>query len=349
MAFELPILHLNGYKIANPTIFSRISNVELISFFRGCGWEAVIVEGEDNHDLHLKMAKILDLVVDRIKKIHNDARVKGVTKRPIWPMIILKTPKGWTGPKEVNGNIVEGSFRAHQVPIPISRDNSENLELLENWLKSYHPEDLFDDEGHLFPELQALSPTGNRRMGMNPNANGGILLKELRTPDFRNYGVNVSYPGSVDAQDMMELGSYVRDLIRLNEDNRNFRIFGPDEALSNRLNHIFEATSRQWNADKYDTDEFLNYDGRVMDSMLSEHLCEGWLEGYLLTGRHGFFHCYEAFIRIVDSMVSQHAKWLKVTKELSWRRPISSLNYVLTSHIWQQDHNGYTHQDPGLY
>ena len=344
----LPILHLNGYKIANPTIFSRISNIELISFFRGCGWEAVIVEGEDNHDLHLKMAKVLDLVVDRIKKIHNDARVNGITKRPIWPMIILKTPKGWTGPKEVNGNIVEGSFRSHQVPISISRDNSENLELLENWLRSYHPEDLFDDEGHLFPELQALSPVGNHRMGMNPNANGGILLKELRTPDFRNYGVNVSYPGSVDAQDMMELGAYVRDLIRLNEDNRNFRVFGPDEALSNRLNHIFEATNRQWNADKFDTDEFLNYDGRVMDSMLSEHLCEGWLEGYLLTGRHGFFHCYEAFIRIVDSMVSQHAKWLKVTKELSWRRPISSLNYVLTSHIWQQDHNGYTHQDPGF-
>ena len=344
----LPILHLNGYKIANPTIFSRISNIELISFFRGCGWEAVIVEGEDNHDLHLKMAKVLDLVVDRIKKIHNDARVNGITKRPIWPMIILKTPKGWTGPKEVNGNIVEGSFRAHQVPIPISRDNPENLEMLENWLRSYHPEDLFDDEGHLFPELQALSPVGNHRMGMNPNANGGILLKELRTPDFRNYGVNVSYPGTVDTQDMMELGSYVRDLIRLNEDNRNFRVFGPDEALSNRLNHIFEATNRQWNADKFDSDEFLNYDGRVMDSMLSEHLCEGWLEGYLLTGRHGFFHCYEAFIRIVDSMVSQHAKWLKVTKELSWRRPISSLNYVLTSHIWQQDHNGYTHQDPGF-
>ncbi len=344
----LPILHLNGYKIANPTIFSRISNVELISFFRGCGWEAVIIEGDNNHDLHLKMAKILDLVVARIRKIQNDARVNGINKRPIWPMIILKTPKGWTGPKEVNGNKIEGSFRAHQVPVTISRDNPENLEILENWLRSYHPEDLFDDDGHLFPELQALAPVGDKRMGMNPNANGGILLKELRTPDFRNYGVNVSYPGAFEAQDMMELGSYVRDLIRLNEDNRNFRVFGPDEALSNRLNHIFEATNRQWNAEKFESDEFLDSTGRVMDSMLSEHLCEGWLEGYLLTGRHGFFHCYEAFIRIVDSMVSQHAKWLKVTKELSWRRPISSLNYVLTSHIWQQDHNGYTHQDPGF-
>lgn len=344
----LPILHLNGYKISNPTVFSRISNLELISFFKGCGWDPIIVDGSDTRDYHLKMAKALDLIVDRIKKIHNKFRVESNSFRPIWPMIILKTPKGWTGPKEVLGNIIEGSFRSHQVPISISSEDTGNLHLLEDWLKSYHPEELFDDNGSLFKEIQDLSPIGNRRMGMNPHANGGILLKELRMPDFRNYGVNVIIPGDVVAQDMKELGSYVRDLIKLNDDNRNFRVFGPDEALSNRLNYIFDSTNRQWNGNKYDFDEFLSSDGRVIDSMLSEHLCEGWLEGYLLTGRHGFFHSYEAFVRIVDSMASQHAKWLKVTKELSWRRPISSLNYILTSHIWQQDHNGYTHQDPGF-
>ncbi len=343
----LPILHLNGYKIANPTIFSRISNLELISFFRGCGWDPIIVDGSDTFDMHRKMIKALDLIVNRINMIHKNARINN-NVRPMWPMIILKTPKGWTGPKEVNGNMIEGSFRSHQVPITISRDNSENLSVLENWLRSYHPEELFDENGTLIPELQKLAPTGNRRMGMNPIANGGILLKDLRVPDFRYYGVSVAYPGSVVAQDMKELGAFVRDIINFNQDNRNFRVFGPDEALSNRLNYMFDSTNRQWYGALYPYDEFLNKDGRVIDSMLSEHLCEGWLEGYLLTGRHGFFHCYEAFVRIVDSMVSQHAKWLKVTKELSWRRPISSLNYVLTSHIWQQDHNGYTHQDPGF-
>ncbi len=344
----LPILHLNGYKIANPTILARISNIELISFFKGCGWDPIIIEGSNVKELHLKMAKALDLIVNRIKQIQQNARLNNDTTRPIWPMIILKTPKGWTGPKEVMGNMIEGTFRSHQVPVMISRDNPNNLSILEEWLKSYHPEELFDEAGKLLPEVQALAPVGNRRMGMNPHTNGGILLRDLRTPDFRDYGINVHIPGSIVAQDMKELGAYVRDLIKQNEDNKNFRIFGPDEALSNRLNYIFDATNRQWNAITLENDEFLNNYGRVMDSMLSEHLCEGWLEGYLLTGRHGFFHSYEAFVRIVDSMASQHAKWLKVTKELPWRRPISSLNYLLTSHIWQQDHNGYTHQDPGF-
>ena len=344
----LPILHLNGYKIANPTIFARISNMELVSFFKGCGWDPIIIEGNDSFDMHKKMSRALDLIVKRIKQIHKDYRELNNCNRQLWPMIILKTPKGWTGPKEVNGYDVEGSFRSHQVPVAITRDNPSNLSILEDWLRSYHPEELFDDNGTLIPELEELIPEGNRRMGMNPHANGGILLKDLRTPNFRNYGVNVTIPGDVVAQDMEELGAYVRDLIKLNDDNRNFRVFGPDEALSNRLNYIFDVTNRQWNGIKYSKDEFLNVDGRVLDSMLSEHLCEGWLEGYLLTGRHGFFHSYEAFIRIVDSMASQHAKWLKVTNELSWRRPISSLNYVLSSHIWQQDHNGYTHQDPGF-
>lgn len=336
----LPILHLNGYKIANPTIFARISDEELISFFKGCGYEPFIVEGED---LHEKMAYTLDIVVDRIKKI----KEMNETTRPIYPMIILKTKKGWTGPKEVRGNIIEGTFRAHQVPVTISIDDKENLKILEDWLRSYHPEELFLENGRLIPEIQELSPVGNRRMSANPNANGGLLLKELRTPDFKDYKVDVKR-GITNTSDMRELGKYVRDLIKLNEENRNFRIFGPDEALSNRLNHVFEVTNRQFMAKTYDYDEFLNNDGRVIDSYLSEHACEGMLEGYLLTGRHGFFHTYEAFVRIVDSMASQHAKWLKVTSELDFRRDIASLNYVLTSHIWQQDHNGYTHQDPGF-
>ena len=344
----LPILHLNGYKIANPTIFDRISKEELFSFFKGCGYEVFLVEGSDPKQMHQKMAKTLDKAIEMIKNIQKEARENNNTNRPIWPMIILRTPKGWTGPKVVEEKQIEGSFRSHQVPILISRENDKNLGLLEQWLKSYHPEELFDENGKLLPELKALAPTGNRRMGMNPHANGGILLEELRTPDFRNYGVKIDCPGSVMAQDMKELGAYVRDLIKLNEDNKNFRVFGPDEALSNRLNYIFEVTNRQFNTTKHSTDEFLSDDGRVLDSYLSEHLCQGWLEGYLLTGRHGFFHSYEAFVRIVDSMASQHAKWLKVTKELPWRRPIASLNYVLSSHIWQQDHNGYTHQDPGF-
>ena len=335
----LPILHLNGYKIANPTIFARISNEELLSFFKGCGYNPIIVD--DNGDIHENMALALDECVSEIKKIKSNDN----DERPIYPMIILKTKKGWTGPKEVKGNVIEGTFRAHQVPISISRDNPENLRLLEDWLRSYHPEELFTSDGKLISELECMHPTGNRRMSANPVANGGLLLKELRTPDFRDYALKVKR-GETNAQDMKELGRYVADLIKLNPDN--FRVFGPDEALSNRLNYVFDVTKRQFMGKKYDYDEFLSNEGRVIDSYLSEHMCEGMLEGYLLTGRHGFFHSYEAFVRIVDSMASQHAKWLKVTSELDWRREISSLNYVLTSHIWQQDHNGYTHQDPGF-
>ena len=344
----IPILNLNGYKISNPTVFARISDEERIDFFKGCGYEPYVVEGNNPLEMHELMASTLDKVIEKIKTIWNQARILNNTNRPIWPMIILKTPKGWTGPKEVNTLKIEGSFRAHQVPIVISDDIEHNLPLLESWMKSYKPEELFDENGALIPALKEMAPTGNKRMGANPHANGGILLEELRLPDFRNYGVNVISPGEQIAQDMKELGVFIRDIIVKNEDNRNFRIFGPDEALSNRLSPIFEKTNRQFCAEIEDSDEFLSHDGRVMDSMLSEHLCEGWLEGYLLTGRHGFMHSYEAFVRIVDSMASQHAKWLKVTKELPWRRPIASLNYVLTSHIWQQDHNGYTHQDPGF-
>lgn len=333
----LPILHLNGYKIANPTIFARIPEDELINFFKGCGYNPYIVEGENIHE---KMANTLDKVVKEIKQIK-----EGNNNHIVWPMIILKTKKGWTGPKEVKGSFIEGTFRAHQVPIPISRNNIENLDILENWLRSYRPEELFDENGKLIPELQELSPQGNRRMSANPIANGGMLLKELRIPDFKKYELQINR-GQTIAQDMKELGKYIKELIELNPDN--FRVFGPDEALSNRLNYMFDVTNRQFTAQKYDYDEYLNNEGRVIDSYLSEHMCEGMLEGYLLTGRHGFFHSYEAFIRIVDSMASQHAKWLKVTSELPWRRPIASLNYVLTSHIWQQDHNGYTHQDPGF-
>ena len=344
----LPILHLNGYKIANPTIFARISDEELISFFKGCGYEPFVVEEKTNEELHQKMAYTLDKCIEKIKYIQSDARSNNNNVRPIWPMIILKTKKGWTGPKEVDGKQIENTFRAHQVPIVINPDDDTNVPLLESWLKSYHPEELFDEDGRLLPEIEEFAPKGYSRMGLNPHANGGKLLEELLTPDFRKYGVKVDAPGDTIAQDTKELGAYVRDVIKLNEDKRNFRVFGPDEALSNRFNYMFDVTNRQWNAIRYDNDEFLDNDGRVMDSMLSEHLCEGWLEGYLLTGRHGFMHSYEAFIRIVDSMASQHAKWLKVTSELSWRRPIASLNYVLSSHIWQQDHNGYTHQDPGF-
>ncbi len=344
----LPILHLNGYKISNPTVLARIDEKELISLMYGYGWEAIIVSDEDEMTLHQKMATVLDYTIEKIKKIQEDARNNNEQDRPMWPMIILKTKKGWTGPKEVDGKEVEGTFRAHQVPIAVDKEHKENLKILETWMKSYHPEELFDENGSLKEELKTLIPKGNKRMGANQNANGGIILKELRLPDFRKYGLDVQKPGDVIAQDMKVLGSYIRDVIKLNESARNFRIFGPDEALSNRLSHVFETTSRQFIAQKYDNDEFLSNDGRVMDSFLSEHACEGWLEGYLLTGRHGFLHSYEAFVRLLDSMASQHAKWLKVTKELSWRRPIASLNYVLTSHIWQQDHNGYTHQDPGF-
>ena len=342
----LPILHLNGYKIANPTIFSRISHDEVESFFKGCGWKPYFVEGDDPKKMHPAMAEALDACIADIKAIQKKARSGKLKKRPMWPMIVFRSPKGWTGPKEVDGKPIEGTFRAHQVPIPM--DKPEHVEQLEKWLKSYKPEQLFNEDGTPKKEVLELAPKGDRRMGMNPHANGGKLLKELRLPDFRKYGIDVPAPGAVEAQDMLVLGGYVRDIFKLNEEAKNFRIFGPDETASNRLTKVFEETNRDWNAEIIEGDEFLAKDGRVMDSMLSEHMCEGWLEGYLLTGRHGFFHSYEAFIRIVDSMFSQHAKWLKVCKDLPWRASISSLNYILSSNVWQQDHNGFTHQDPGF-
>lgn len=340
----LPILNLNGYKIANPTIFSRISDMELDDFFRGSGYLPYYVEGDNPNIMHKRMADVLDEVIEKIK----DIKYRKTTKRPAWPIIILRTPKGWTGPKIIDNKEIEGTFRAHQVPIMINEEHKENLELLEEWLRSYKPEELFDKNGTLNKELQELAPVGNQRMGSNPNANGGLLLKELNLPDFREYGVKINEHGKTLAQDMTELGKYLKDVIKLNIDKHNFKIFAPDETLSNRLNYVFEETNRKWNAIKKDNDEFLSNDGVVIDSILSEHVCQGMLEGYLLTGRHGFFTSYEAFIRIVDSMASQHAKWLKVCKQLPWRQKISSLNYVLTSHVWQQDHNGYTHQDPGF-
>lgn len=341
----LPILHLNGFKIANPTILARIPEDELVKYFEGCGWTPYIVEASTTDKIHELMAKTLDKCISDIKIIKSKTRLN---KRATYPMIILKTPKGWTGPKMVEKKLIEGSFRSHQVPVVVNKEHEENLPILEAWLKSYKPEELFDSNGTLIKGLKALIPPKELRMGMNPHTNGGLLLEELQIPDFRDYGLDVKEPGSVVAQDMMQLGIFIRDIIKLNENKKNFRIFGPDEALSNRLNHVFEATNRQWNGIKYDTDEYLSTSGRVIDSVLSEHLCEGMLEGYLLTGRHGFIHSYEAFIRIIDSMVSQHAKWLKVAKELPWRKEISSLNYILTSYVWQQDHNGFTHQDPGF-
>ncbi len=342
----LPIMHLNGYKISNPTIFSRISHEEIQKFFEGCGWKPIFVEGDDPMTMHKLMAEALDSAIEEIKEIQKNARENNDSTRPIWPMIVLRTPKGWTGPKEVDGQKIEGSFRAHQVPITMEKP--EHLDLLKEWLLSYKPEELFDENGRLIPELEELTPDGDRRMGANPHANGGLLLRDLRMPDFREYAFDVPKPGAVEAQDMIELGKFVRDIFKLNEDSKNFRIFGPDETMSNRLGAVFEETNRVWNAEKLESDEFLASNGRVMDSMLSEHMCEGWLEGYLLTGRHGFFASYEAFIRIVDSMFSQHAKWLKVTSELPWRQKIASLNYILSSNVWQQDHNGFTHQDPGF-
>ena len=339
----LPILHLNGYKIANPTIFSRITDLELDDYFRGCGYLPYYVEGDDPKEMHKKMAETLDEVIEKI----TDIKYKKSTKRPRWPIIILRTPKGWTGPKNIDGKEIEGTFRAHQIPIDIT-SNPENISDLENWLKSYHPEELFDENGTLIKELQELVPIGNRRMGANPHANGGKLLKELNMPDFRKYGISFNKHGEIEKSDMTELGRFIKDIIELNKEKNNFKIFAPDETASNRLNHLFEVTNRKWNAKKLDNDEYLNTDGAIIDSILSEHVCQGLLEGYLLTGRHGVFTSYEAFIRIVDSMASQHAKWLKVSKQLPWRSRISSLNYILTSHVWQQDHNGYTHQDPGF-
>ena len=343
----LPVFHLNGYKIANPTVFSRISHEELQKFLEGCGWKPYFVEGDDPMTMHRTMAETMDTVIEEIRAIQKHARETGDATRPMWPMIVLRTPKGWTGPKVVDGLPIEGSFRAHQVPIMMDKPE-EHVQILTDWLKSYKPEELFDEKGRLIPELKALAPTGDHRMGSNPHANGGLLLRDLRLPDFRSYAFDVTTPGSFDGQDMTELGKFVRDILRLNQESRNFRVFGPDETLSNRLNSIFETTNRVWNADAFNFDEFLSPDGRVMDSMLSEHLCEGWLEGYLLTGRHGFFASYEAFIRIIDSMVAQHAKWLKVCNQLPWREEIASLNLILSSNVWQQDHNGFTHQDPGF-
>lgn len=342
----LPILHLNGFKISNPTIFSRIPREELQKFFEGCGWKPYFVEGKDPAVMHRLMADTLDLVIEEILALRKRAREDGEISSPKWPMIILRSPKGWTGPKTVGNSPIEGSFRAHQVPVAM--DKPEHLEILKNWMESYRPHELFDSNGCLRPELAELAPKGNRRMSANPHTNGGLLLRELRLPDFRDYGIEVPSPGAIDAQDMLELGGFVRDIVKLNMSSRNFRVFGPDETMSNRLSRIFEQTSRNWNAEIEDEDEFLAGDGRVMDSMLSEHMCQGWLEGYLLTGRHGIFNSYEAFIRIVDSMAAQHAKWLKVTRELPWRQDIASLNYVLASNVWQQDHNGFTHQDPGF-
>ena len=347
----LPILHLNGFKIANPTIFSRISHEEVEQFFRGCGWEPRFVEGSEPEKMHQQMAATLDWAIREIKRIQQHARTTGDTTRPRWPMIVFRSPKGWTGPREVDGNPVEDCFRAHQVPISMGPDTEKHLPILEQWLRSYHPEELFDEEGRPVDLLRSFAPKGDRRMGANPHANGGLLLRDLRTPDFRDYGVEVPAPGEVEAQDMLVMGGYVRDVMKLNLESRNFRIFAPDETASNRLHPVFEVTGRRFLGERYeneDPDEHLDPDGRVMDSMLSEHMCEGWLEGYLLTGRHGFFNSYEAFIRIVDSMFAQHAKWLKTCNELPWRQDIASLNYILSSNVWQQDHNGFTHQDPGF-
>ncbi len=343
----LPILHLNGYKIANPTILARIEPEELDQFLRGNGWTPYYVEGDEPALMHETMAATLDLVTEEIKRIQHEARVNGNTIRARWPMIVLKSPKGWTGPKWVDGLQIEGTFRAHQVPLSDPATHPEHLKMLETWLRSYRPDELFDEHGKLKPDLAELAPKGNRRMGANPHANGGMLLRDLVMPDFRQYAVKVPSPGSVLAADAHELGVFLRDVVKLNREQRNFRIFGPDETLSNRLGAVFEVTNRQWDARQQDNDEFLALDGRVME-MLSEHQCEGWLEGYLLTGRHGLFNCYEAFIHIIDSMFNQHAKWLKVTAGLPWRRPIASLNYLLASHVWQQMHNGFTHQDPGF-
>jgi xylulose-5-phosphate/fructose-6-phosphate phosphoketolase len=343
----LPILHLNGYKIANPTILARITREELEQLLRGYGWTPYFVEGHEPALMHEAMASTLDAVVAQIKAIQHDARVRGNRTRPRWPMIVLNSPKGWTGPKSVDGLQIEGTFRSHQVPLSDPATHPGHLGLLEAWLKSYRPEELFDAQGTLRPELAALAPRGERRMGANPHANGGILLRDLRMPDFRDYAVDVATPGVQGAGDTHVLGRFLRDVITLNAEQRNFRVFGPDETLSNGLEALFATTRRQWDAEVRPNDEWLATDGRVME-MLSEHQCEGWLEGYLLTGRHGLFNCYEAFIHIIDSMFNQHAKWLKVTAGLPWRRKIASLNYLLASHVWRQDHNGFTHQDPGF-
>jgi xylulose-5-phosphate/fructose-6-phosphate phosphoketolase len=344
----LPILHLNGYKISNPTVLARIGDAELRQFLQGCGWDPRFVAGHEPQEMHQLMAGTLEQAIEDIQRIQRDARATGDATRPRWPMIVLKSPKGWTGPKVVDGLPVEGTFRSHQVPLLVDSAHPDHLAQLESWMRSYRPEELFSEAGTLIADLAELAPRGSRRMGANPHANGGMLLRDLRMPDFRSHAVDVPSPGAVDAQDTLVLGEFLREVTRLNQDQRNFRIFGPDETLSNMLGAVFEVTSRQWEGETEAGDEFLAPSGRVLDSMLSEHQCQGWLEGYLLTGRHGLFNCYEAFIHIVDSMFNQHAKWLKVTAQLPWRRNIASLNYLLSSHVWQQDHNGFTHQDPGF-
>lgn len=344
----LPILHLNGYKIANPTVLARIEHDELDQLLRGYGWTPCFVEGDEPQAMHEAMAATLDAAVESIQQIQHDARVHGNLVRPRWPMIVLRSPKGWTGPKEIDGLQIEGTFRSHQVPLADPATHPQHLAQLETWLRSYRPEELFDATGRLLPRFADLAPAGVRRMGANPHANGGSLLRALRMPDFRDYAQNVPTPGAPGIGDTHVLGRFLRDVINLNAEQRNFRIFGPDETLSNGLEAVFDATNRQWNARIRANDQFLATDGRVFDSMLSEHQCEGWLEGYLLTGRHGLMNCYEAFIHIIDSMFNQHAKWLKVTAHLPWRRKIASLNYLLASHVWRQDHNGFTHQDPGF-
>ncbi|WGS23122.1 MULTISPECIES: phosphoketolase family protein [unclassified Bradyrhizobium] len=344
----LPILHLNGYKIANPTVLGRMSDEELRNLFTGYGYEPLFVEGDDPPVMHRLMADTLDSALAGIRSIQQGARQQAAgVQRPKWPMIVLRSPKGWTGPKEVDGLKVEGFWRAHQVPISNARSNPDHLKQLERWMKSYEPDQLFGADGRLVPQLQALAPTGDRRMGANPHANGGLLKRELKLPDFRKHAIEVPCPGGVVGEATRELGKLLREVVKLNADARNFRIMGPDETSSNRLDAVFEATNRVWTEAIEPYDVHLAHDGRVME-VLSEHLCQGWLEGYLLTGRHGFFSCYEAFIHIVDSMFNQHAKWLKVSRELPWRRPIASLNYLLTSHVWRQDHNGFSHQDPGF-
>ena len=342
----LPILHLNGYKISNPTLLARIEHEELEKFLQGCGWTPYFVEGDDPETMHQLMAGVLDLAITEIKQHQKNARDNNDNNRPRWPMIVLRSPKGWTGPKIVDGLPNEGTFRSHQVPIIVNAKHPDHLGQLESWMKSYKPEELFDENGKLIPELAELAPKGNRRMGANPHTNGGLLLHDLCMPDFKVHAVDLPSPGEIQLGDTPILGKFFKDIIELNRNN--FRVFGPDETLSNLLGAVFEVSNRQWDAKEEKNDEFLAPSGRVMDAQLSEHQCQGWLEGYLLTGRHGLFNSYEAFIRIVDSMFSQHAKWLKVTKELPWRRPIASLNYLLASHVWQQDHNGFTHQDPGF-
>src|SRR6266853_962367 len=343
----LPILHLNGYKMANPTVLGRMNDEELTQLFTGYGWKPYFVEGHEPEAMHQLMAGTLDTIVNEIRSIQDHAGSRGDLDLPTWPMVILRSPKGWTGPKIVDGKPIEGTWRAHQVPVADLQSKPEHLKILEEWMKSYRPEELFDEKGKLIPELAELAPKGDRRMGANPHANGGLLLRDLVMPDFRNYAVSVSKPGTQNAEATRVLGGFLRDVMKLNSESKNFRVFGADETASNRLEALYDVTEKQWMEPTLAIDEHLSRHGRVLE-MLSEHMCQGWLEGYLLTGRHGFFSCYEAFIHIIDSMFNQHAKWLKVTRHIPWRRPIGSLNYLLTSHVWRQDHNGFSHQDPGF-